>query len=36
MLKLVMQMTASGKADQIPRLETDKEFYKEMLKEYNL
>ena len=31
MLKLVMQMTASGKADQIPRLETDKEFYKEML-----
>ena len=36
LLKLVMQMTASGKADQIPRLQTDKEFYNEMLKEYNL
>ena len=36
MLELVSCMMSDGKADQIPRLKTDKGFYQEMLKEYNL
>ena len=36
LFNLISCMTASGIADQISRLATDEEFYKEMLKKYNI
>lgn len=36
MLELISQMLADGKADQIERLQSETEFYEEMLKKYHL